>query len=275
MIGQKALRERIATLISDNNFPRFSIFVGEQGSGRKTLISTFVKHIGLCQMCDVGVDTVRDVIEQSYKIVEPTVFLFADADSMSVGAKNALLKVTEEPPNNVYFIMTLMSEENTLATIRSRATVFHMDAYTRDELMSYYSSKWHGDENVVQTYCQTIGEIELLMGAGADKLNEFVLKVADNVEKVSGANAFKIGQSLNLGSGDKADPTKFDLALFWKAFRTECVNRLSDIPLKYIAGVNITSKYLYDLRTVGVNKQMCFDNWLLDIRKEWMQYADN
>ena len=38
MIGQQQLSNRIQQLIENDAFPRFSIFVGPKGSGKKTLL---------------------------------------------------------------------------------------------------------------------------------------------------------------------------------------------------------------------------------------------
>ena len=134
MIGQKHLQSRIEQLITDRTFPRFSILVGPKGSGKKTfanwIITKIVRHEALSysQVCpDVKIDTIRQIIESAYKTISTNIYVIPDADTMSNAAKNALLKVTEEPPNNAYFIMTLEDENNTLETIRSRGTVFHMD----------------------------------------------------------------------------------------------------------------------------------------------------
>ena len=101
-------------------------------------------------------------------------------------------------------------------------------------------------------------------------------KVVDNIALVQGSNAFKISDKINLSS----DEDKYDLSLFWRAFIAECYKRIianymQNDRLMYCTGVKITSKYIRDLRKSGINKQFLFDNWLLDIREAWFEYADN
>ena len=149
MIGQTKLQSQIGETL--DRFPRFSIFIGDKGSGRKTIIRQALKDLGTIQECAIDVDSVREVIEQAYKTVSPMVYVFADADNMSVASKNALLKVTEESPNNAYFVMTLVNPENTLQTIRSRAQIFLMDAYTPDEVLEYYHNRTTDtDDEIIQ-----------------------------------------------------------------------------------------------------------------------------
>lgn len=271
MIGQTKLQAQVGDLLFRGKFPRFSIFIGDKGSGRKTFIKqTLGGSMGTYQECAIDVESVREVIEQAYLTVGPMIYVFPDADTMSVAAKNALLKVTEEPPNDALFIMTLVNAENTLQTIRSRASIFYMDAYTPEEILEYYHNKTiGGDEEIIQKYCFAPGDVDLLCSYEPKEFEGFILSVLENAEKVSGANSFKIGSRLNLGTDEK----KYDLGLFWKAFRAECLAHIDSDPLKYIAGINITSDHMSELRVAGVNLQMAFDNWLLDLRKEWMQYA--
>ena len=271
MIGQTQKKEQIQNLIYDVKFPRFCLLVGERGSGKTTLAKWIGEMLNvIIVMVDTDIDSIRDMIDKAYSIVTPTIYIIANADNMSVPAKNALLKVTEEPPNNARFIMTLTNTENTLATIRSRATVFYMDGYSTEELLQYYHEHYGtGNEPIIKTYCTVLGDIDLLCSYDCKAFYDYVQTVVEHIDKVSGSNAFKIAQKIDLGS----DEEKYDLALFWKAFSGECMVRMKDHPFKYISGVNVTCKYLSELRIAGVNKQMCFDNWLLDIRREWMQYA--
>ena len=169
MIGQANLQSRIDKLIENRTFPRFSIFVGPKGSGKKTFVRELINSVtdGLYEECGIKVDDVRNLITDAYKIHSIAVYFIPDADSMSNAAKNALLKVIEEPPNNAYFIMTLEDESNTLPTILSRGIVFRMDRYTPYELIDYASDKYSNVKGeswkkVVTSICETPGEVDLL-----------------------------------------------------------------------------------------------------------------
>lgn len=280
MIGQTHLQSRIEQLIENGTFPRFSIFVGPRGSGKKTfanwIITKIVRQEALSysQVCpDVKIDTIRQIIENAYKTISTNIYVIPDADNMSNAAKNALLKVTEEPPNNAYFIMTLEDENNTLETIRSRGTVFHMDRYTPDEIASYFYEEYHAnngkpEEEIIRAICETPGEVDLL--SNIDNKNyiqdfyDYVQLVVDNIAEVSLANAFKIPSKVAL----KEDAEGYDLRLFWKAFMKVCLQDDVVYGIKAEA-VQITSKYLQKLKVKGINKQMLIDCWLMEIRELW------
>ncbi len=297
MIGQKQLQSRIEKLIESGTFPRFSIFVGPRGSGKKTFVKEIVRFMYSYDLKegadysditgivppDIKVDTIRRIIDESYKIVSPAMYCIFDADNMSNAAKNALLKVTEEPPNNAFFVMTLEDENNTLETIRSRGTVFHMDRYTPSEIAEYYGDNyfneddacWGSREAIIKELCETPGDVDIL---SKDVLlfYDYVQLVVDNIAEVSLANAFKIPSKVALKDTDDG----YDLRLFWKAFMKVCMQGIfvkyedkfkeTDNSIKRIAAVNITSKYLQRLKVKGINRQMLMDNWVLEIRDLWM-----
>jgi replication-associated recombination protein RarA len=271
MIGQHHLKHQIDTLTTNNTFPRFSIIVGPEGSGKKLMSKHIATKLGAFHtLRGVGVDDVRDLIQEAYKVSAPIVYVVADADKMSPAAKNALLKVTEEPPKQAYIILTLTDLNNTINTIRSRGQVFYMDSYTVDNIDEYYKNMFpsYADErHIITDLCVTPGEVELLMEMGPASFYEYVEKVVDNIAEVSGANSFKIAQKIAFKDTDE---DKYDLKLFWKAFMTICSSRLREDPHRYAEGIKITSKYLQELRITGINKASTFDMWLLDIRKEWM-----
>lgn len=54
------------------------------------------------------------------------VFLVNDADLMGEDGQNRLLKITEEAPDNVFFIFTTFDSDSLLDTIRSRFTLFRI-----------------------------------------------------------------------------------------------------------------------------------------------------
>ena len=242
MIGQQQLSNRIQQLIENDAFPRFSIFVGPKGSGKKTLLLEMFEGIYLE---DNKVDSVRKMIEMVYRVGNRT-FIMPDADTMSVAAKNALLKVVEECPNDNYFIMTLEDENNTLETIRSRGTVFHMDRYTPDEIVEYAESKYTSMQlnwtDIIKELCETPGDVDLMVKMGTKDFYDYVQLVVDNIAEVSLANAFKIPSKVAL----KEDAEGYDLRLFWKAFMKICLQDDVVYGVKAEA-VQITSKYLQKL----------------------------
>lgn len=278
MIGQVNLMNALNRLIQQGDFPRFCIFVGAAGSGKKLLASNVANKLSDI-VINVGIkaDDIRGMIESAYRLTSTCVYIIADADSMSLAAKNALLKVTEEPPNDAYFIMTLQDENRTLDTIKSRGVIFHMERYTPIEIEDYVGEKFGYDKDIpiYQALCENIGEVEKLHSYNVKDFYSYVKLVVDNIATVSGANSFKIGDRINF----KDNTEKYDFKLFLRAFMSVCMDNatwllekgsadsLSKMNL-YLNWERITSKYLQELGINGINKSATFDCWLLDIREE-------
>ena len=273
MIGQRTLVEKIGAQIERGKFPRFSILIGEHGSGKKELAKSIAQMLGMpCVLTGTSAEQVRYVIEECYKIDLPILYIVADCDNMSSAAANALLKVTEEPPKNAYFVLTCENEENLLQTIRSRGVTYMLEPYTYEDKCDYIKQCFPEISDDIMEFTldvtSTPGEIAELLQTNTKEFKDFVMLVIDNIAEVDGSNAFKIGDRLALK--DEAD--KYNLKLFWKIFNALCVSKMYDTsePLMFARAIAITGDYLQQLNIKGINKQMLFDTWLLDIRKEWL-----
>lgn len=278
MIGQKNLITLLQDLIYVRLFPHFVILTGQKGSGKKTLAKYIAAKVSenVIMLDNLSVDSIRGMIEQCHKIKD-LCYIIPDADTMSAAAKNAMLKVTEEPPNNSTFIMTLEDAQNTFDTIRSRASVFAMLPYSKDELMEYIEKYKLSEKqtNLVLSACDTPGEIDTVVANDVLEFFDYVKLVADNIAEVSGANAFKIPSKVALKDTDDG----YDLKMFWKLYMNYCMQFVisnkdsleNQIRLRWIG---ITGRYIADLSIKGINRQMLMDNWILDIRKEALDGAE-
>ena len=130
MLGQKNLYTVLNNQLREDTLARFIIIEGELGSEKNLVARELAKanHLLYVESPDCKIETMRQIIGDAYRVTKPTIFAILDADDMSVQAKNALLKVTEEPPNKARFVMTLQSVGSTLETIKSRATIYQADA---------------------------------------------------------------------------------------------------------------------------------------------------
>lgn len=210
MIGQK---NNIKTLIKwrcNKSVPRFIIIAGDEGSGRLIFAKAILKTINAKGVImGNSISDVRDTIEQAYYITQPTCYIFRDADDMKNEAKNALLKVVEEPPNNAYFIMTVHNIDNMLGTIRSRGTVIKMEPYTMQELRSVC------DDKLKLEYCTNIGELQI-EHSELEMIESCVDDVIEALYTQSGTRLLKACTQLK---AKQTDTDKIDCSLFFKIFK--------------------------------------------------------
>ena len=253
-----------------NNLPHFIVLIGAKGSGKRTLAYT-IAHIQGCVYSEVDtkVDTVRSVIESAYTSATKVLYCFADADTMRAEAKNAMLKITEEPPENAYFVLTVQDDSTLLDTIKSRADVIRMFPYTREQLRDYIEMQQvvpeHADIEKLTYVCNTPGDVDILMSYNIQEFYDYVKLVYDNISTVEPANAFKSSSKLAI-----KDDEGYDLRLFWLMFVYIACEDVLHNNKPNGAGVLVTTQYLNKLQKVGINKQQLYDSWVFDIREAWL-----
>jgi len=72
---------------------------------------------------DFKIEDAKEVICEAYKSEENTKTLILGAKSFTVPAQNALLKILEEPPRNIVFILLAPNKSTFLPTVRSRLSL--------------------------------------------------------------------------------------------------------------------------------------------------------
>jgi len=162
LIGNSKAKSTLAAWISGGRLPHAILIEGALGSGRATFAKILAGVIlcdnednrpcGVCRHCvkvDKGIhpdfeikrggggkrsfhtEAVREVRAGAFvrpNEADARVFLLADAQNMSVQAQNALLKIIEEPPRGVHFILTCETRGQLLPTIQSRTAAVTLEA---------------------------------------------------------------------------------------------------------------------------------------------------
>lgn len=264
MIGQKTLLAKLDKI--KDNFPKFSILVGPKNSGKKTICKEISKNLGTkLLLTGIKIEDVRQAIDTARTQVEPLLFVVSDADTMSINAKNSLLKITEEPPKNCYFIMTLQDINNTLTTLQSRGTIFTLDNYTVDELLQYRQYKGYSNifDEVLKLVCLNTGQVDELYSYDVADFYKFIKIVVDNIQVPKSGNAFKISQRLKIKETDNG----FDVLMFLKAVEELFLKKGIDTKNKcYLQASIITAQYIRKLRSISISKQGIIDMWIIDVR---------
>lgn len=266
MIGQKQILEQIDNWVDMEDFPRFLIITGGRGSGKTLLAQKIAKKLRAFYIpCELGVDAVREAVENCYRCNGITVYSFLNADKMSAQAKNALLKITEEPPRSAHFIMTLQDPGSTLETLRSRGTLISMEPYTDAELEEYMGNNVN---DTILSIASTPGDVNELRKINVEEFFSFCEKVIDNVATVTGVNAFKIAQSLRF----KEDGEGHDPILFMRCVSAICFERAKNASSAQQVRMNLgiltaTAECIRELQLTGVKKDSTVDIWILKVRQ--------
>ena len=170
LIGQEVIADTITNSIKTNKIPNAYLFTGIRGVGKTTIARIVAKSLNceksidnlckkdLCENCEsitnsshldvlelngadkTSINDIRDLIEFSrygptsskYKI-----FIIDEVHQISSSAFNALLKILEEPPEYLKFILATTEVKKVPVTILSRCQRFDLTRIKSSELFDF------------------------------------------------------------------------------------------------------------------------------------------
>lgn len=167
-VGNEQAKALLSAAVDGGRFPHALLIEGPTGSGKKQLAHLFAKAAvcldvhkpcGVCSQClkaetghpdiamlqgdgsakSLSVDLIRDLREQASVVPNEAAYkvqIIADADCMNVQAQNALLKILEEPPSYMLFVLTATSRTAFLPTVQSRCVCLPLHGVTEEEALS-------------------------------------------------------------------------------------------------------------------------------------------
>ncbi len=177
-LGNGQLISRLKRDIASGRLAHAYIIEGARGCGKRTLAKLICQAISCndthapcmkCISCDkiersqspdvilvkpedgkvqLGVDVIRRVREEAVfaPIDLPKKFyIITEADAMNSQAQNAFLKILEEPPSHVMFLLLSENADTLLSTVRSRAPILRLEALP-DEIIKSKLSEMSGEK---------------------------------------------------------------------------------------------------------------------------------
>lgn len=106
---------------ADLEFAKKSVLKNADIKLSKTYFADELENSG-----EFKVDLAKEVVREAYIAEEQTKYLILSALSYNVIVQNSLLKLLEEPPRNIVFIVLVKSKTALLPTIRSRLSISHL-----------------------------------------------------------------------------------------------------------------------------------------------------
>lgn len=237
LIGQKETKN---WLKGKKGLPNSIIIHGGKQSGKRTLARYIAEQVGYdCIFIDNKVDSIREMIELSSSLANPTLFVI-QVSEMSNAAKNSLLKITEEPPKNVYICLIAFSESEVLNTLVSRSWVIPILPYSEDEI-GFYLERWiKSSKEIVELshLFSSPGQIHQIVSIyGKEGIELYFDKVKffhENILEASASNALKIVDWFKVKDSDTREdaliPEIFlTLALNWIGWQNRKCSTFDEI----------------------------------------------
>ena len=257
--------------------PNSLIIEGAKGSGKKLITKYICKKFGADYiLLGSKVDNIREMILDAAQLNYDRVYII-DGTNMSIGAKNTLLKVTEESPKNCHIVVTVTSIQQSLPTLISRSQILSMDPYTVNDYEQYLSENLTLTDNEdISEYTKlgtSFGDYKRLLDGGIklylDKTNQFL----DSIWKVTYANSLKIVDWLKIKKKDEEDSEKLECDLFVQCvlnvFHSDAVKYQEDYNWDELEQnykfISATSKCLRQLYKKGTSKEITINNWLKEL----------
>ncbi len=232
VVGQSHIKITLTNEIATGNIAHAYLFCGPRAVGKTTLARVFAKSVNCsnrksgesepcstCQPCEeitlgksldvieidaashTGVDNVRENIIAVSKVAPSSlkykVFIIDEVHMLSVSAFNALLKILEEPPQNVIFILATTEVHKIPTTIISRCQRFDFKRINITDMVKKLryiadQEKVKIDEKILENIARhsegymrdaesIFGQILAISGGDAKKDNEVTEKDADLV----------------------------------------------------------------------------------------------
>lgn len=265
MYSKQAVTVPFESMSRSQKFVHSYIITGEKGVGKKTAAKYMAMQLlcdnrnacGECRQCkrvlsgqhpdfiavekdgrSYSVKRLREkVITDSVIMPNDTdrkVYLMADCDGWSVSSMNALLKITEDPPDHAYFIFTAQSRESFLPTLISRSMVMELHESQREECieaLKEYRDTCETPENfsderimkAVDAFGGNIGRcIDYL--SGEEKLMTAAETVRGLTQAIAHRDEYRIAVLLSKAASNR-DELKNTLEMLSKALRDSAVIR--------------------------------------------------
>ena len=236
--GNAQLRTDLQIMRRQNHLPHALLLHGERGCGKKTLAKWFSMLVlcehpdeapcGKCKNCQLvlndahpdvmtaehsgkkmgySVETVREIRKEASILPnngDMRIFLFTDADGMSVQAQNALLKSVEEPPAHACFVFTAETIGVLLPTLLSRMTAKAVFPVTESECIEALTRLSYPAEDIQAAVSRFGGNIGKCIAYLSDEMQRTAAETAAALTAaLAQMNEYKILQLLTAAAADK------------------------------------------------------------------------
>ena len=147
VVGNETVIASVQDMLSKpNTCPHAFLLSGGTGCGKTTVARIMAREFGssggdlheVDSAEDRGIDGIRRMIRLSqYRAMESDaiVWILDESHKLTGDAQSALLKILEDTPSHVYFILWTTDPQKLLPTIRNRCTQYEMKPLSESQMM--------------------------------------------------------------------------------------------------------------------------------------------
>ncbi len=211
ILGNESNKNIIDKSVEDGTLSHAFIIAGPAGSGKHTLTDYIAikmapeyKNKITQKICpdiiyinsgetrkSIGIESIRAIKSRVYLVpneLDFKMFIIENADTMTHVAQNALLKLLEEPPHDVYLMLLCQNTTGLLPTILSRAPILNMQIFNEEEMTGYLLANEKKaqilKEREREAFSQLIRSAEGNIGTAKKLLSQKNTNEINNSEKI-------------------------------------------------------------------------------------------
>lgn len=254
--GNDRVKESLLRLISARRLPHAMIIEGNSGTGKRTL-SAYIAKAALCEadgspccrcrtchLADAGthpdieriapeekkknisvaqIDRLREIAYFTPHTASGKVLIIEQADTMNTASQNKLLKLLEEPPQNVFFILLSESASILLDTVVSRCTVFSLYEPSFDAALSELTSRGFDQKRAAELLALNKNNIgKTLEALGSSKISLGIEAAREYLSAVEGGDRLSA-----LKAAARLEKNRAEADLFTKELKSLIVQKVT------------------------------------------------
>lgn len=202
--------------------PHALLLTGELGAGKYTVASYIVgellgvkaesaPYVLVIQAAGkaIGIEQIREL--QKFLQLKTTgseairrAIILDDADTMTIEAQNALLKILEEPPEDTVLLLAASKPHQLKPTIHSRVQALTILPPTKAAIMDFFMPKGYSGTDIDKAFMLSNGQVGLFTALLLSKNDNTLVHQIDYAKKLYGMSTFERLTKVEELSKDKA-----------------------------------------------------------------------
>lgn len=186
-----------------SNPPQSILLIAPKGSGKKTILTELALQIakdnkngGIFALDSkegkktVGIDSIRELKHTlKLKSAQKRVVVIANSEKLTQEAQNSFLKLLEEPPENVHFLLGANNQSDLLSTIKSRSTIWRLSPPPDSQIYDYFNN--YPKQELDKAILIAQGRVGLISSLLKKSTDHQMLRSIESAKEILSSNHFK------------------------------------------------------------------------------------